>query len=297
MNSQKLEDPAKLGQASFLQLLKRSPLLGKYSRHSLSRGTTHNNRPRVSNTSASWMGMPNHIHLTALFGVHLRMLPTCKQQSQFCCQYNFYLEQAEVLFQEFPRLLRHVVCWHCTTQPKEERQKNQSCCSAHPERDYLEQLICFQEETGSAQQTSPPQKKYKKIVFNAGECYTWHVSIFITILETLFQKQSKKEKCSISERQESDLFYSSLPSVSFAEYRSVSPLATLPFWSLIRIMCTMTAFTAPAKVRVPLCKRLNMMSIYKINTQDKPRTLYSPYFKHAENLSCLTSFMTIAWKI
>lgn len=195
MNSQKLEDPAKLGQASCLQLLKRSPLLGKYSRHSLSRGTTHNNRPTVSNTSASWMGMPNHIHLTALFGVHLRMLPTCKQQSQFCCQYNFYLEQAEVLFQEFPRLLRHAVCWHCTTQPKEERQKNQSCCSAHPERDYLEWLICFQEETGSAKQTSPPKKKIQKNSFQCRgmlylACFNFHNNFWNIVWESTVRKRN-----------------------------------------------------------------------------------------------------------
>ena len=92
------------------------------------------------------------------------MLPACKQQSQFCCQHSFYLEQTEVLFQEFPRLLRHTVRWHCTMQPREERQKNTSCCSAHPERDYLEAFIYSQEETGSAKQTFQ-----KKPVFTAGE--------------------------------------------------------------------------------------------------------------------------------
>lgn len=54
------------------------------------------------------------------------MLPACKQQSQFCCQHSFYLEQTEVLFQEFPRLFRHAGRWHCTTQPGEERQKIQA---------------------------------------------------------------------------------------------------------------------------------------------------------------------------
>lgn len=79
------------------------------------------------------------------------MLPACKQQSQFCCQHNFYLEQTEVLFQEFPRLLRHAMRWHCTMQPGEGRHKNISCCLVHPEGDYSETLTYFQEETDSAE--------------------------------------------------------------------------------------------------------------------------------------------------
>lgn len=81
------------------------------------------------------------------------MLPACKQQSQFCCQHNFYLEQTEVLFQEFPRLLRHAVRWHCTMQPGQGRHKNTSCCLVHPEGDYLEAFTDFQEGTDGAEQT------------------------------------------------------------------------------------------------------------------------------------------------
>lgn len=80
------------------------------------------------------------------------MLPACKQQSQFCCQHNFYLEQTEVLFQEFPRLLRHAVHWHCTMQPGQGRHKNTSCCLVHPEGDYLEAFTDFQEGTDGAEQ-------------------------------------------------------------------------------------------------------------------------------------------------
>lgn len=68
-----------------------------------------------------------------------------------------------MLFQEFPRLLRHAARWHCTTQPGEETPKNTSCCSAHPDRGYLEPFIYSREETGTAKQTFQ-----KKPVFTAG---------------------------------------------------------------------------------------------------------------------------------
>lgn len=69
-------------------------------------------------------------------------------------------------------------------QLKEERKKNnKSCCSAHPESDYVEGFIYFQEETGGAEQT------FEKIpVLIAGECYSWHVFIFVTILKALLEK-------------------------------------------------------------------------------------------------------------
>lgn len=81
------------------------------------------------------------------------MLPACKQQNQFCCQHNFYLEQTEVLFQEFPRLLRHAVRWHCTTRAGEGRHNSTSCCLVHPGGDYLETFTYFQEEADSAEPT------------------------------------------------------------------------------------------------------------------------------------------------
>jgi len=69
----------------------------------------------------------------------------------------------------------------CNSRRKDK--KNRSCCSAHPESDYIEGFIYFQEETGGAEQT------FQTIpVFSARECYSWCVSIFVTILKALLEK-------------------------------------------------------------------------------------------------------------
>lgn len=91
------------------------------------------------------------------------MLPACKQQSVLLP--TQFLPRANG--SAFPRISKTVAS-HCALAlhhaSREGRHKNPSCCLLHPEGDYLEAFIYFQEETDSAEQS------FQKLpVLTAGE--------------------------------------------------------------------------------------------------------------------------------